>query len=82
MSHPPTPVYSFIITPGLCRIDMGVFLSAGVREYAYTGLYLVAGPGVETAQAQITSLHSLIGVCDVCISSGYENTNDNIAGLA
>ena len=29
LPHPPTPVYSFILTPGLCRSDMGVVLALG-----------------------------------------------------
>ena len=37
---------------------MGVFPSAGVREYACSGLYLVVDPGAGTAQSHIhRSLH-------------------------
>ena len=40
-------------TPGHVAIDMGVFPSAGVREYACSGLYLVVDPGAGTAQSHI-----------------------------
>ena len=44
--------------PGHVAIDMGVFPSAGVREYACSGLYLVVDPGAGTAQSHIhRSLH-------------------------
>ena len=36
-------------TPGHVAIDMGVFSSDGVREYACSGLYLVVDPGAGTA---------------------------------
>ena len=32
LSHPPTPVYSFIFTSGLCRTDLGVFLPLGYQD--------------------------------------------------
>ena len=35
-AHPPSPVYTYkdVPTPGLYRIDMGIFLALGRPEYA------------------------------------------------
>ena len=45
-------------TPGLIRIGMEVFPSAGTRGYAYSGLCLVVDPGAGTAQSHVHgSLH-------------------------
>ena len=40
-AHPPAPVYSFISTPGLCRLDIGNYLALR-HEYACRSLYLHA----------------------------------------
>ena len=32
LAHPPAPVYSFILNPGVCRSDRGGFLALGYED--------------------------------------------------
>ena len=75
LAHPPATVYSFIFTPGLCRSDMGVFLSARdenmpvqacVRWWPWrwdspiTTIYVICMPSCVCVMCVSTSMRALI----------------------
>ena len=59
-SPSPTPVYNFMYSSSVSSRH-GSFLSTGVREYACSGLYSIADPGVEKAQPLIYLWGKLLG---------------------
>ena len=56
----PSPVYSFIFTPGLCRLDIGNRVALG-HEYACRGLYLHVAVALE--QLNHDSQHLEVSLC-------------------
>ena len=88
-SRPPARPHLYIApfsTPGSCRYQHGMFLSARVRKHACSGLYSPASPRVETARSLFTSFcMPSCGTCDVCAfelcehSSGRRSEESNMA---
>ena len=66
-SVPPTPVYSFGLTPGLCRIGMGVIQRWGMRNIS---------PGAESSQSLVYSQAPYASV------TMYKNTKDTFPDTA
>ena len=59
-ARPPAPVYSFILTPGLCCYKHASFLSARVREYACSGLYSLLGLALGQPNHYLRHFYALI----------------------
>ena len=67
LSYPPTPVYSFIFTPGLCRTDMGVFLALGYEDMPVQASIRLLVLALGRPNHCLRHVYALICVCDVCI---------------
>ena len=65
-SRPPPPTYSFVFTPGLCRLDIGRYLALG-HEYACRGLYFACRPSTGTAPIMTRYIQKPHHACDLVI---------------